>query len=105
MKMPVMIVGTLLLMVVFAIASYMFSQKQLISMQKKIDSSWMQIEKLQTFAQDEPNNKIDVAGTQYNRLVENYNASIRRFPGSYIAEKNNMHPRIHFNIKAAKKEL
>ncbi|MCW8928610.1 MAG: LemA family protein [Gammaproteobacteria bacterium] len=108
MKLLYMLVGTLLLMSAFGIASYVFSHKQLVSMQNKIDSSWVQIEKLQSQKKIKDNDtksinqKLNVASTQYNRLVDNFNASIKRFPGSYIAENNDMHPRIYFEIKDEK---
>lgn len=104
MKALFMLLGTLLLMVFFVVVSYIFSHKQLVSMQKKIDSSWIQLENLQRVAKSKDSDnkinekQINVARTQYNRLVENYNASIKRFPGSYIAEKNDLHPRVYFNI-------
>lgn len=103
MKAVYMLIGTLVLMAAFAVASYSFTQKQLLSMQKKIDSSWVQLEKLQQKENQNDNDiqsKISVTSTQYNRLVENYNASIKRFPGSYIAEENNMQPRVYVHIKA-----
>lgn len=103
MKALFMLLGTLLLMVFFVVVSYIFSHKQLVSMQKKIDSSWIQLENLQRVAKSKDSDnkineqQINVARTQYNRLVENYNASIKHFPGSYIAEKNDLHPRVYFN--------
>ena len=93
------------MMVAFAGISYLFTQKQLISMQKKIDNNWQNIEIL--LAQEKQtgtNKQLDVAGTQYNRLVENYNASIKRFPGSYIAKKNDMHSRVYFIPHKEKKQ-
>ena len=110
MKALYMLIGTLLLMAAFGMVSYLFSHKQLVSMQKKIDTSWIQIEKLQhqkkqkNSDQKTINQQLDVSGTQYNRLVENYNASIKRFPGSYIAEQNAMHPRVYFNIEDIKQD-
>ncbi len=97
MKLKLMISGTLALMIAFAAISYLFTEKQLISMQKKIDTSWNKIEVLLAQKkQTNSDNQLDVAGTQYNRLVENYNASIKRFPGSFIAEKNDMQARVYF---------
>jgi len=97
MKMIYMSIATLLLMVAFAVVSYSFTHKQLLSMQKKIDTSWAQIESLQKQKDQKAiQSKISVASTQYNRLVENYNASINRFPGSYIAEENGLIPRDYF---------
>ncbi|MCP3851920.1 MAG: LemA family protein [Gammaproteobacteria bacterium] len=104
MKMISMSIATLLLMVGFAVASYSFTHKQLLSMQKKIDTNWAQIESLQK-QKDQKNiqSKLSVAGTQYNRLVENFNASINRFPGSYIAEEKGLRPRIFFKIDEVSK--
>ncbi len=104
MKALYMLIGTLLLMAAFAVASYSFTQTQLLSMQEKIDSSWAHLENLQQKENQKDSNiksKISVASTQYNRLVENYNASIKRFPGSYIAEEYNMQPRILIQNKEA----
>ena len=108
MKTFFIVIGTLIFMIAFAWVSYLFSHKQLVSMQKRIDVSWVQIENLQQQSKQAEhdntviNKRISVLTTQYNSLVKNYNASIKHFPGSFIAENNDLHPRLYFEFKDKK---